>query len=62
MVGKRDGEALRGLDGGVVGRSERGCHLVKWTGPGLVNAQIGYWVGSVDGWMLRGDETKVVGS
>ena len=59
LVGKHEGEALGGVDGDVVGRSERGCHLVKQTGPGLVNVRIGCWVVSVDGRLLRGAETKV---
>ena len=59
LVGKREGEVLGGADVGVVGQSGRGCHSVKWTGPGLVNVRIGCWVGSVDGRMIRGAKTKV---
>ena len=62
LVDDRDGEALGGADVGVVGRSERGYHLVKRTGPSLVNVRIGCWVDSVDVRMLRGAKTKVVGS
>ena len=64
LVGTRNGEALRGGEGGggVVGHSGRGYHLVKQTGPGLVNVRIGCWVGSVDIIILRGADTKVVGS
>ena len=62
IVGKREGEALGEVDGDVIRRSKRGCHLVKRTGPGLVNVWIGCWVGSVAGQMLRGTKTKVVRS
>ena len=37
LVGKRNGEAIGGAEGGVVRQPERGCHLVKRTDPGLVN-------------------------
>ena len=37
LVGKRESEALGETDGDVVEWIERGCHLVKWMGPVLVN-------------------------
>ena len=40
LIGKREGEALGGADEDLVGRSERRCHLVKRTGPGLANLWI----------------------
>ena len=60
MVVERESEVLGGADGYVLGQSKIGCYLVKRTGPGLVNVWIGCWVGSVDGWLLRGAKTKVV--
>ena len=62
LIGKREGEALGGADGDVVGRSKRGYHLVKQTVPGLANVWIRCWVYSVDGRLPRGAKTKVVGS
>ena len=41
LVGKSEGEALKGADRDVVRRSEIGCHSVKRTDPGLVNVWIG---------------------
>ena len=55
-------EVIGGADGDVVGWSERGCHSVKRTVPGFMNVQIGCWVSSVDGQLIRGAETKVVRS
>ena len=60
FVGNRESEALGETGGDVFGRSERGCHSVKRTGPGLVNVRNGCWVGSVGGRLLRGAKTKVV--
>ena len=60
FVGNRESEALSETGGDVFGRSERGCHSVKRTGPGLVNVRNGCWVGSVGGRLLRGAKTKVV--
>ena len=41
LVGKREGGTLGGAGGDLFRRSERGCHLAKRTGPGLVNVRIG---------------------
>ena len=38
LVGKREGEMLSETDGDVIGRSKRGCPLVKRKGLGLANA------------------------
>ena len=45
-----------------VGWSEKGCRSVKQMGLGSGNLWIGDLIGLVDGRMLRGVETKVVGS
>ena len=62
LVGKCESEALDEMDGDVAGQYERGYQSVKRMGLGLVNAQNGCWVVSVDGRLLRGAETAVVHS
>ena len=54
LVGKSESEALGETNEDVVEQSERGCPLVKRTGPGLMNVWNGCEVGSVDGRMIRG--------
>ena len=62
LVGNCYGEALRRSDGVFVGRSEKGCRSVHQTVLGSGNVWFGCLVGLVGGWMIRGVETKVVGS
>ena len=62
LVGNCDGEALGRSYGVFVGRSEKGCCPVHQTGPGSGNVVVGCLMGLADGRMLRGAETKVVGS
>ena len=60
LLGNCDDEALRRSDRVLVVRLEKGCRLVKQTGPGSRNVRIEYLVGLVDGRIIRGFKTKVV--
>ena len=58
-MGKWEGKVVGKTDGGVVGRFKIGCHLRKLMDPGLAKMWNECEVGSVDGLLLRGSETKV---
>ena len=62
LVGNGDGEVIGRSAGVLVGRLEKGCRSVHQTVLGSGNVWFGCLVGLVGGWMIRGVETKVVGS